>query len=197
MFCQAAGTDKAKQVRRYFVECERELKRRLSQDNQQVEQDGRKRLIAAMVSKDCPSKYPKFMDGFYEMLYRKRGQGWENRDPRKRPPCVAKWTNKVVYDRLLGGVEPGGVKDTLNQVNPVQADGTRKDKHHWHFKDLGIYHLNAHFYALAAVGNTVPDGDWDKFIRKVEQAFPNGEALQMNLLDLLDEMESTVTQQKL
>jgi phage anti-repressor protein len=181
---------RGRQIRQYFIDCEIELKRRLEEEAKEEQFNTQKRLVFAMVSEDIVSRKPKFPVWFYEMLYRKRGQGWEKRDPQKfRPACVGTWTNQTVYDRLLGGVEPGGVKDVLDTVNPRQPNGVRKHRHHWHLKDLGEFHLQTHLYALSALANTVPDGDWDRFMRKVAQAFPNGKAIQLTLLDILEEME--------
>jgi P63C domain len=150
-------------------------------------------LIAEMVSPNIVSRQSKFPEEFYKMLYRKRGQGWETRDPKKfRPSCVGTWTNQTVYDRMFGGTNPGGVKEALNKANPRRENGTRKDRHHWHFKELGEFHLNTHLYALTAIANTVPDGDWDRFMYKVAQAFPNDEALQLTLWDIFSEMEGTL-----
>jgi phage anti-repressor protein len=185
-----AGTPRGKEVRAYFLRCEAELKGRLEAEAKEEKFNTQKRLVSAMVSEDVVSRKPKFPLWFYEMLYRKRGQGWEKRDPQKfRPACVGTWTNQTVYERLLGGVEPGGVKDVLNTVNPRQLNGVRKHRHHWHLKDLGEFHLQTHLYALSALANTVPDGDWDRFMRKITQAFPNGQAIQLTLLDILEEME--------
>lgn len=185
-----AGTSKGKEVRRYFLFCEAELKRRLEEEREQHQGDIQQRLLAAMVDDKVVSRKPKFPDWFYEMIYKKRGCGWEAKDPKKfRPSCVGTWTNQIVYDRMLGGVEVGGVKDTLNKVNPRRSNGTRKDRHHWHLKALGEYHLNTHLYAIAALARTVPDGDWDRFMYKVAQAFPNNELIQLSLFDILEEME--------
>jgi hypothetical protein len=127
----------------------------------------------------------RFQPDFYEILYKKRGGEWAERNPKdnKRPPCVGSWTNDVVYDRF-----PNGVKSRLNEVNP-RINGYRKDKHHEHLKPLGSDHLDAHFYALKAVSNLSPDGDWEMFMRNIKRAFPNGEALQLNMLDLLEQYE--------
>jgi hypothetical protein len=46
---------------------------------------------------------------------------------------------------MLGEEQPGGVKATLN---PRRENGTRKDRHHWHLKDLGVYHLETHFLQI-------------------------------------------------
>lgn len=192
-FCMIAGTSKGKEVRRYFLNCEIELKRRIEEERSQAKQSTQECLIAAMVSEDIVSRLSRFPVEFYQMLYRKRGQGWETRDPLKfRPACVGTWTNQTVYDRMLGGTNPGGIKESLNKVNPRRENGTRKDRHHWHLKDLGVFHLNTHLYALTAIANTCPDGDWDRFMYKVAQAFPNDEALQLTLWDIFEEMEDTM-----
>lgn len=184
-----AGTEKGKEVRRHFLKCEQLLKGLLEQQRQQSQQDTQKRLVSVMVSNKVVSRRPKFSDEFYELLYQKRGNGWEKRNPKKnRPSCVAGWTNKTVYDRLLGGTQPGGVKDTLNQVNP-RIKGRRKNKHHYHLKELGEFHLNSQLEVVKAVARLSPDGDWDKFMRNIQKACPNGEAIQLNLLDILDEIE--------
>lgn len=192
-FCMMAGTQKGREVRLYFLRCEAELKRKIEEERTQYKQNTQQQLIAAMVSEDVVSRHPKFPPSFYQMLFCKRGQGWETRDPSKfRPACVGTWTNQTVYDRMLGGTNSGGVREALNKVNPRRENGTRKDRHHWHFKELGEFHLNTHLYALAAIANTVPDGDWDRFMYKVAQAFPNDEALQLTLWDIFEEMEGTV-----
>lgn len=188
-----AGTARGKQVRRYFLDCERKLKRLLEKERQHWQENTKKRLVSAMVSEEVVSRKPKFSDEFYELLYKKRGNGWESRDPKKnRPACVGTWTNWTVYDRLLGGTEPGGVKDTLNQVNP-KIDGRRKDRHHWHLKELGEFQLNSQLEVVKAVARLSSDGNWDKFMRNIQKACPNGEALQLNLLDMLEETDPEAT----
>jgi hypothetical protein len=146
----------------------------------------KQRLIDGFVDQQSHRiKGTRFRDDFYALLYRKRGNGWEDRDPKKRPGCVGTWTNRVVYERF-----PDGVHDRLNEVNP-RVNGYRKDKHHEHLKQFGSDHLDAHLYALKAIANFSGDGDWDAFIRHVERAFPTGEPLQLSLIDMLEFYEST------
>lgn len=170
---------RGRQIRQYFVACEAELKRRLEEDKQ----DFQGRIVRAFVSDKVVSRRPRFKDEFYELLYQKRGQGWESRSPKKRPPCVGSWTNQLVYDRF-----PNGVKERLNEVNP-RVDGRRKDKHHEHLKPMGSDHLDTYLPAVMAIARLSPDGDWDKFMRNVQRGLPNGEPIQTSLLDLLDDYE--------
>ena len=188
-FCMVAGTQKGKEVRRYFLDCERELKRRIEEERNQFKPGKQQVLMAAMVSQDTVSRYPKFDDEFYTMLYRLYGKGLKDRDPKSRPPYVAILTNKIVYDRMLGGVASGGVKDTLNQVNPRRASGTHKDKHHWHLKELGRFHLQTHLYTLKAIANMIPDGRWDLFMQAIKQAFPGDEPLQLTLWSIYEQIQ--------
>jgi phage anti-repressor protein len=187
-FSMMAGTKKGKEVRRYFLNCEKRLKEILEERYRNQQSQRRKTLIGSMVSEKVVSRYPKFDIEFYVMLYRKRGGEWQERSPEKRPSCVAHWTNQVVYDRLLGGTEEFSVKSTLNDVNP-SINGHRKHRHHWHLKGLGEYHLNTHFEILKAVDRLTPDGDWDKFIYNVQKAIPNGEPLQLSLWEIYEAMK--------
>ncbi len=150
MSMQVPG-ERGREVRLFFVCCERELKRYLEEEKKRWQENTQRRLVSAMVSEEVVSRKRKFSDEFYELLYKKRGNGWENRDPKKnRPACVGTWTNWTVYDRLLGGTDPGGVKDALNEVNP-RIDGRRKDRHHWHLKELGEFHLSSQLEVVKAV----------------------------------------------
>jgi phage anti-repressor protein len=170
---------RGRQIRQYFLDCESELKRFLEAERG----NAKARLVNAFVSDQVLSRRSRFDDEFYELLYKKRGQGWEARNPKHRPSCVGTWTNQVVYDRF-----PDGVKDRLNEVNP-RVDGSRRDKHHNHFKSMGSDHLDQHLPAVKAIARISPDGNWDRFMRNIQKGLPNGEPLQTSLLDLLEEYE--------
>jgi phage anti-repressor protein len=171
--------NRGRQIRQYFSDCESELKRLL----EARDTNAKARLVNSFVSDQVLSRRSRFDDEFYELLYKKRGQGWEARNPKHRPSCVGIWTNQVVYDRF-----PDGVKDRLNEVNP-RVDGSRRDKHHNHFKPMGSDHLDQHLPAVKAIARISPDGNWDRFMRNIQKGLPNGEPLQTSLLDLLEEYE--------
>lgn len=78
--------ERGNQIRRYFIRCEVELKRRIAQ-----EQEARKgRVLNVLVSQDHHAWAKRYEDEFFEEAYR---------DPNnnKRPPCVGTWTNNVVF----------------------------------------------------------------------------------------------------
>ena len=139
----------------------------------------KQRLLEGFVDQAAKKRDPKFKDDFYEMLYRKRGGDWVSRNPKSRPGCVGTWTNEVVYERLTEGL-----KEELRQVNP-KVNGRTKNRDYCHLKDFGSDQLDAHFYALKAISNLCPDGDWAMFKRMVRNAFPHDEQTQLHLLDLL------------
>lgn len=172
---------RGREIRGYFIRCEQELKRRIEEEKRDI----KGRLVRAFVSEGVVSRRSRFKPEFYELIYRKRGKGWEKRDPndQSRPSCVGTWTNQLVYDRF-----PSGVKERLNEVNP-RINGRRKDKHHEHFKPMGSDYLDSHLPAVMAIARLSPDGNWDKFMRNIQKGLPNGEPLQIDLLDLLEEYE--------
>lgn len=55
----------------------------LEEEKQQGQKEVRKRLVDAMVSEEVVKRSPKFTEDFYELLYQKRGNGWEKRDHNK------------------------------------------------------------------------------------------------------------------
>lgn len=137
-FAMMSGTSKGKEVRLYFLGCEKRLKQLLSNDTDKLVKE---RIVNAIVSDQVIDLKPKFEEWFYEMLYRKRGNGWENRSTKERPPCVGTWTNNVVYDQMFGGEQDWGVKAKLLESEP-KINGRRKNPLHTHFdNDFGINYL--------------------------------------------------------
>ena len=170
MFCQSAGTDKGKQVRRYFVECERQLKQRLEADRQgkQVHQIKDYVLDKALPWNTTQTGERPFIPEFYEHLYRIRGGEWAKRNPKlaQKPGCVGTWTNKLVYDLF-----PDGVPKALNEQYKSQEGMSRKYEFLTKFK--GRSFLLLHMASLLTVMRVSPTNDWCKFLKNVKKAFPN------------------------
>jgi len=170
MFCQSAGTDKGKQVRRYFVECERQLKQRLKaeQQNKQTHQIKDYVLDKALPWNTTQSGERPFVPEFYEHLYRIRGGEWLKRNPRlgQKPGCVGSWTNQFVYDFF-----PGSVPKALNEQYKSQEGSHRK--YEFLTKIKGRSHLLLHMASLLTVMRVSPDDNWSRFLANVQKAFPN------------------------
>lgn len=94
-------------------------------------QDNTKTLVENMIDKLPISQYPKFDDEFYELIYKKKGGKFKYRSPKNRPSCVARMTVDCVYSKMVEGVY-----DKLKEVNP-KINGKRKNRYHWHLKNLG------------------------------------------------------------
>lgn len=183
-----AGTSKGREVRYYFLACEKRLKLLL---NEAKSQNIKTSLISAIVSKEVVSKEPKFKDWFYEMLYRKRGGDWSKRPTKNRPACVGVWTNQIVYDLMLGGTSDESVKASLNAVEP-KIDGVRKHPLHTHFSEFGINYLQQHFQSLQLIDRIVPDGDWERFMYYIKKAFPvEGMPMQLELFYELEKFSKS------
>jgi phage anti-repressor protein len=170
MFCQSAGTEKAKQVRRYFVECERQLKQRLEaeQQNKQTHQIKDYVLDKALPWNTTQTGERPFVPEFYEHLYRIRGGEWLKRNPRlgQKPGCVGSWTNQFVYDFF-----PGSVPKALNEQYKSQEGSHRK--YEFLTKIKGRSHLLLHMASLLTVMRVSPDDNWSRFLANVQKAFPN------------------------
>ena len=118
-----------------------------------------------------------FPDEFYKEIFRLRG--WDyNPKSVKRPGVVGHLTNDIVYSRI----QPG-ILNKLNEINPTDTRGNRKDKHHQFFtEDYGIPELKQHILNLIFMMRAA--SDWKEFRRLVDRASPKrGETLQLPLGD--------------
>ena len=90
-------------------------------------------LVALYIAEERRQWQKEFRDEFYLHLNRIYGRTPTNL--KDRPGCFAHFTNKYIYEPL----EEGQVKRELDKVNPIQANGHRKDKQHFHTTaDYGI-----------------------------------------------------------
>lgn len=115
---------------------------------------------------DEASKWVKtFEDSFFEMIYKMRGWNWNMTN--KRPGVVGQWINNVVYERIAPLT-----LSTLNDKNPKNEKGYRKDKHHQFFtEDIGKPKLKEYLASVEALGRA-SNYNWDIFMELLDRAFP-------------------------
>lgn len=115
---------------------------------------------------DEASKWVKtFEDSFFEMIYKMRGWNWNMTN--KRPGVVGQWINNIVYERIAPLT-----LSTLNEKNPKNEKGYRKDKHHQFFtEDIGKPKLKEYLASVEALGRA-SNYNWDIFMELLDRAFP-------------------------
>lgn len=115
---------------------------------------------------DEASKWVKtFEDSFFEMIYKMRGWNWNMTN--KRPGVVGQWINNIVYERIAPLT-----LSALNEKNPKNEKGYRKDKHHQFFtEDIGKPKLKEYLASVEALGRA-SNYNWDIFMELLDRAFP-------------------------
>lgn len=169
-FCMMAGTPKGKEVRRYFLNCEAELKRRLHQEREHHNQ----RVVAAFVDEQHSSWQKRFEDEFFDEAY--RVTGWKSAS-KGHAPCMGRFIKQNVYEWF-----PDGVPQRLQEVNP-NINGRRKRKHHQHLKRPGITFLDTQKTAVLAVMRLSPANNPQKFSQNLSKALGNAVQLELPFLD--------------
>ena len=90
-----------------------------------------------------------------------------------RPQIIGHYTNDIVWDRLAPGV-----RKELEKLNPRDAAGNRRSKHHQYLTpDIGHPALQQHLIGVMALMNSVvestpPDRSWNEFKRCLQRVFP-------------------------
>lgn len=145
--------------------------------------DELQKLLAAYISPELLPWAEMFPAEFYSEIFRLRGWKWESKGGR-RPRLVGKLTNFIVYDRL-----PVPVVEELRAINPVRKDGRRKDKiFQWMTEEIGHPVLKGHLIGSIALMRATPDGQWARFARMLDRAYPKpGEIRQEVLFDEVDD----------
>ena len=165
-FCLMAGTSRGKQVRKYFINCERTLRDILIKKEEHWKTYG----IELLVSEDYTAWKKRFEDDFFEEAY--RVMGWK-RARSGHAPCMGWFINKVVYEHF-----PEGTLERLQEVNP-KVNGNRKRKHHQHLKDPGLRGLDYQKGAALATLRLSPADNPQRFMANLKVAL--GEEIQLRL----------------
>jgi hypothetical protein len=142
------------------------------------------KILEAFVAKEIQKWLPTFDLEFYELMCYLRGEPMER--VKARPPYFGKLTNNLVYQRLAPGV-----LEKLREVNPVTANGRRKNKHHQYLTpDLGHPKLKEHLAGVTAVMKIakMQNLSWIEFLKMIDKTHPKWQS--MPLFDRLANEDS-------
>jgi hypothetical protein len=116
----------------------------------------------------------RFPDEFYEQIFRLKG--WPLKSVTKRPACVGRYTNDLVYARL----EVGILKE-LQIRNPWIPEKKRREGYHHTLltDDLGVPALAQHLHTVLTIMRGFGDGKWSTFREFLDRSMPRkGESVQ-------------------
>jgi hypothetical protein len=106
----------------------------------------------------------RFPPSFYEQIFRLNN--WEFSEVSvKRPMIIGKYTNDVVYNRLV----PELVEE-LQEKNPKTETGYRAVKHHQWLSEIGNMDLEKHISATTALMRCCKD--WREFKELLDKVYP-------------------------
>lgn len=106
----------------------------------------------------------RFPDEFYKQIFRLNN--WKFGEiAHKRPSIIGKYTNDVVYSRLLPELV-----DELEIRNPKNEKGYRESNHHQWLNDVGNTDLNAHIRGVVAIMKAT--STWKEFKELLDKIYP-------------------------
>lgn len=139
--------------------------------------DALAKILEKFIEKELQPWTKTFPDEFYKQMFRLRDWPWRPWDV-KRPSVVGKYTNDLVYERLVPGV-----LDELRRKNPKLPQGYRKHRHfQWFTPDFGHPKLKEHLASVIVLMRA--SSGWDQFIRNMNRALPKlNETIELPLDD--------------
>jgi P63C domain-containing protein len=121
-------------------------------------------LLDQHLRKEFAEWAKRFPDEFYKQIFRLNN--WKFADVvSKKPAIVGKFTNDIVYSRLLPELV-----DELEIRNPKNEHGYREAKHHQLMNDLGNTDLNAHIRGVIAIMKAT--SNWKEFKELLDKIYP-------------------------
>lgn len=127
--------------------------------------DELQKFLNRFLSEEASKWVKTFNDSFFEMIYKMRGWDWKMTN--KKPGVVGQWINDIVYKRLAPGVYL-----ELQDLNPKDENGHRKEKHHQYLSnETGKPMLKGYLNTIEALGRAA-DYDWDTFMALLNKAYP-------------------------
>lgn len=165
-FCMMAGTSKGKEVRQYFLNCEKELKRRIFQDDIQAKSQ---RFVLSMYVGNPQEWAKQFKVTFYQNIYRLKG--WEFPENHRYNGQVGRITSNIVYERI----QPG-LWEELKAKNP---DKKKIRFHQLLTKNVGNPHLREHLRGIIRLMESC--NNWSQFEYQLDRQYPIKEGVQLDL----------------
>lgn len=111
------------------------------------EQDELQKILKAYISEELLPWQKKFPDIYYQELFRLNGWDFTVKGIKKRPSCIGRWTNTIIYEQL-----PQDVLKTLKERTPKSEHGNRLHRFHQLLTfDIGDPNLNAQIQQILAL----------------------------------------------
>lgn len=122
-------------------------------------------ILDKYLAKELAAWAKRFPDEFYREIFRLKK--WDfNPEKVARPGVVGRYTADLVYERLAPGL-----LEELEQLNPKNDKGYRKNKHHqWLSSDVGHPALSQHIHAV--IGFMRACDSWGQLIKLMDRAYP-------------------------
>lgn len=128
------------------------------------------KILELYIAKEIQPWVHTFDDNYYKQLYRLLGWNWDAYKTAKKnhPQYIGKLTNRLIYEKLAPGV-----LSELQKINPADAKGNRKTRHHQRLtENHGYRELLKLISAVTILMEQFPDGDIIGAIQKVDARFP-------------------------
>jgi hypothetical protein len=141
------------------------------------------KILEAFVAKELQKWLKTFDLEFYELICELRGEPLER--AKQRPAYFGTLTNNLIYDRLAPGV-----RQKLDEVNPITEKGRRKHVHHRHLtQDVGHPKLRELLAGVTAAMRFAKQigMKWEQFLATLDKTHPKYHP--MPLFDRLDDEE--------
>jgi len=127
-----------------------------------------KQALQALLDKYLRAEFAewakRFPNEFYKQIFRLNN--WKFQEIiQKKPTIVGKYTNDIVYSRLLPELV-----DELEMRNPKKDTGYRDSKHHQWLNDVGHTDLNAHIRGVIAIMKA--SDNWKDFKQLLDKIYP-------------------------
>lgn len=130
------------------------------------EQNELQKILKKYISEELLPWQKKFPDVYYQELFRLNQWDFTVNGIKKRPSCIGRWTNTIIYEQL-----PQDILKTLKEKTPKSENGNRTHRFHQLLTlDVGDPHLSAQInqvLALFRVADTMEEF-W-KLFEKMEK----------------------------